>query len=257
MEVVLKFITDILSEPATLIALFTGVGYILLRKPVEKIISGTIKSFVGFLILGAGATVVVGALTNFSSVFEVAFGFQGVIPNNEAIVSIALVQYGAVTSLIMIFGMIMNLIFARFTPLKYVFLTGHHTLFMACLIGVVMISCGIPTVYTVILGSILLGFLMVLMPAIAQPFMRKITGTNDVAMGHFGTISYVIAALAGKVFSKKSKEQSTENFNIPQRLSFLRDTTVALAITMVILFVIVSAFAGGSYIEAELSDGKS
>lgn len=45
-------------------------------------------------------------------------------------------KYGASTALIMAFGMVANIIVARFTRLKYIFLTGHHTFYMACMIGV-------------------------------------------------------------------------------------------------------------------------
>ena len=42
----------------------------------------------GFVILGAGATVLIGSLDHFSKMFDHAFQVQGVIPNNEAIVAL-------------------------------------------------------------------------------------------------------------------------------------------------------------------------
>ncbi|SQC57560.1 integral membrane protein [Klebsiella pneumoniae] len=33
----------------------------------------------------------------------------------------------------------------------------------------------------------------VLMPALAQPVVRRITGSDDVALGHFCTIGYPVA----------------------------------------------------------------
>ncbi len=47
-------------------------------------------------------------------------------------------KYGASTALIMAFGMVANILVARFTRLKYIFLTGHHTFYMACMIGVIL-----------------------------------------------------------------------------------------------------------------------
>jgi PTS system ascorbate-specific IIC component len=35
-----------------------------MRKPVSKVISGTLKSILGFVILGAGANVLIGSLNN-------------------------------------------------------------------------------------------------------------------------------------------------------------------------------------------------
>ena len=39
--------------------------------------------------LPAGATLVVNSLGDFATIFQHAFGIKGVVPNNEAIVSIA------------------------------------------------------------------------------------------------------------------------------------------------------------------------
>ena len=72
------------------------------------------------------------------SMFEQGFHVQGIVPNNEAIVSLALKEYGTITALIMALGMFWNIFIARFTKLKYIFLTGHHTLYMACMIGIIL-----------------------------------------------------------------------------------------------------------------------
>ena len=90
-----------------------------------------------------------------------AFHIQGVIPNNEAIVAIAQQMFGTETALIMGFGFVANILFARFTPWKYIFLTGHHTFFMAALLSAVLGTSGMEGATLVIVGSLLLGFFMV------------------------------------------------------------------------------------------------
>lgn len=209
----------------------------------------------GFVILGAGATVLIGSLDHFSKMFDHAFQVQGVIPNNEAIVAAAQTNFGTATALIMVFGMIMNLLFARFTPLKYIFLTGHHTLFMACLIAASLSVGGMSGTPLIIVGSIILGLCMVVFPAILQPTVRQITGSDDFAVGHFGSVGYYISAKIGKLFGNKTK--STEDIQVPKSLGFLRDTSVAISLTMSVFFVIVALFAGPSYIEAQLSAGSN
>lgn len=246
---------DILGTPAILVGLFALIGLLLQRKAFTDVIAGTLKTIMGFIMLSVGASVIVGALDIFSKMFNQAFQISGVIPNNEAIVAVAQKTFGTETALIMVVGMLVNILLARITPLKYIFLTGHHTMFMACLIAVILVTGGLKGVPLVIIGSIILGVLMVVSPAILQPFVRKITGSNDFAIGHFGSVGYFVSAWVGKWLGNPKK--STEDIKVPQQLGFLRDTSVAVSLTMALLFIIVSLFAGKGYIESELSEGMN
>lgn len=246
---------DILGTPAILVGLFALIGLLIQKKSSSTVLSGTLKTIMGFVILGAGATVLIGSLDHFSKMFDHAFQVQGVIPNNEAIVAAAQTNFGTATALIMVFGMIMNLLLARFTPLKYIFLTGHHTLFMACLIAASLSVGGMSGTPLIIVGSIILGLCMVVFPAILQPTVRQITGSDDFAVGHFGSVGYYVSAKIGKLVGNKAR--TTEDIQVPKSLGFLRDTSVAISLTMAIFFVIVALFAGPSYIEAQLSNGSN
>lgn len=252
-ERILKLLMDILSTPAVLVALISLVGLIILKKPASDIVKGTTKTFLGFLVISAGAGIIVGSLEPFGKMFEEAFSVNGVVPNNEAIVAMALTKYGSATAFIMFFGMIANILIARFTRLKYIFLTGHHTLYMACMLAVILVVSGLKGVPLIIVGSLALGLIMAVFPAICQPFMRKITGNDSVGFGHFSSLGYVLAGLVGKVVGKGSR--STEEIKFPKGLGFLRDSSVTISLTMVILYVIIALFAGPSYVEAELSGG--
>jgi len=246
---------DILGTPAILVGLFAFVGLLIQKKSASTVLSGTLKTIMGFVILGAGATVLIGSLNHFSNMFDHAFNVQGVIPNNEAIVAAAQTNFGTASAMIMVFGMIMNILFARFTPLKYIFLTGHHTLFMACLIAASLSVGGMSGTPLIIVGSILLGICMVVFPAILQPTVRQITGSDDFAVGHFGSIGYYVSAKIGMFIGNKAK--STEDIKVPKSLGFLRDTSVAVSLTMSLFFIIVALFAGQTYIEGQLSGGSN
>ncbi len=251
----LSVILDILSVPSILVGLVALVGLIAQKKSTSEVIKGTIKTIMGFLVLGGGANIVVGSLAHFGTMFQQGFGVQGIVPNNEAIVALALKTYGTQTALIMAFGMIANILIARFTKLKYIFLTGHHTLYMACMIAAILVAGGVEGVALVVVGSILLGFTMAFFPAIAQPTMRKITGDDNVAFAHFSTLGYVLSAGVGKLVGKNSK--STEEMEFPQGLTFLRDTSVAISLVMAILYIVVAIAAGPEYIETNLSAGQN
>lgn len=255
MNGVLKVLIDFVSEPSILVGIMVILGLVLQKKPVEDIIKGSIKAMVGFLVISSAAGVITGALGPFGQMFEYGFNVKGVIPNNEAVVAIALDEYGTSTALIMTFGMVANILIARFTKFKYIFLTGHHTLFMACMIAVILVSGGMSGFNLIFTGSLALGLIMVLSPAMCQPFMKAITKNDAVAMGHFSSIGYAIAALIGKAVGKGSK--STEEMKVPKSLSFLRDSAVSISLTMLVLYIVVAVVAGAEFIETNLSGGTN
>ncbi|MBF4317387.1 PTS ascorbate transporter subunit IIC [Vibrio anguillarum] len=244
---------DVLSEPAVLVGLIALIGLIAQKKPLTECIKGTVKTILGFIILGAGAGLVVGSLGDFATIFQHAFGITGVVPNNEAIVSIAQKSFGKEMAMIMFFAMLVNISIARLTPWKFIFLTGHHTLFMSMMVAAILSSSGMSGIPLIALGSIVVGSVMVFFPAIAHRYMRQVTGSDDVAIGHFSTLSYVLAGFIGSKFG--NKEHSTEDMNVPKSLLFLRDTPVAISFTMGIIFMVTCLFAGGEFVR-EVSGGK-
>ena len=255
MNGVLKVLIDFVSEPSILVGIMVILGLVLQKKPVEDIIKGSIKAMVGFLVISSAAGVITGALGPFGQMFEHGFNVKGVIPNNEAVVAIALDEYGTSTALIMTFGMVANILIARFTKFKYIFLTGHHTLFMACMIAVILVSGGMSGFNLIYTDSLALGLIMVLSPAMCQPFMKAITKNDAVAMGHFSSIGYAMAALIGIAVGKGSK--STEEMKVPKSLSFLRDSAVSISLTMLVLYIVVAVVAGAEFIETNLSGGTN
>ena len=239
----LDFIVNILSTPAILVGLLALVGLVLQGKAIEEVVKGTLKTIVGFLVLSAGASFLQsGSLLAFGELFNYAFDMQGVVPNNEAVVADALTNFGQASAIIMCLGMVLNIVLARFSRLNYIFLTGHHTLYMACMLAIVLNFGGLEGWPLYIAGGCLLGLIMVLSPAYCHSTMRKITKTDDIAFGHFGGFGYWVSAQIGKLF-KGGK--STEDINFPQRLAFLRDTTVSIGLTMVIFFIVVTGVAVG------------
>ena len=252
----LNVIVDILSQPAILVAMIALIGLLAQRKNIPDTLKGTTKTFVGFLVISAGAGILQGALAPFGEMFQQAFNVSGVVPNNEAIVALALNEYGSSTALIMFFGMVFNVLIARFTRFKYIFLTGHHTLYMACMLAVIFTVAGFTSFSLILTAGLALGIIMTLSPAIIQPFVRQVTGNNNVALGHFSGIGYAASGLIGKLVKGKNS-RSTENIPFPKGLGFLRDSTVSIALTMTVIYLIVAIFAGPTYIEADLSNGTN
>ncbi|AEJ53773.1 PTS ascorbate transporter subunit IIC [Streptococcus salivarius] len=256
MKGLLNLFVSIATQPAILVSLIALIGLVLQKKKLTDIISGTIKTVVGFLVLIGGAGILLDALAPFSEMFQTALNTQGVVPSNEAVVAVALKEYGSQTALIMLVGMIVNVLLARFTRFKYLFLTGQTMMYISCITAVILISAKVESDLLVILfGGIFVGTLLTVTPAITQPFMKKITGNNKVAMGHTGNIGYASAGVIGKWFG--NSKHSTEDLNIPKSFGFLRDSTVSIMLVMTVVYLVLSIATGFDYVEKHLSNGTS
>lgn len=239
----LNFIINILSTPAILVGLLTCAGMILQKKAIEDVVKSTIKTIVGFMVLSAGSSFLQsGSLLAFGDLFNYAFNMQGVVPNSEAAVSLALNEFATSTAYIMALGMVLNIVLARFSKMHFIFLTGHHTLYMAAMISIMLSVAGLDGTMMVVAGGMLLAFIMCFSPMICEPTMKKIVHTDELGFGHFGGIGYWLSAQIAKLF-KGSK--STEEINFPQRLTFLRDTTVSISLAMIVFFLVVCGVAVG------------
>lgn len=251
---ILNFFRDILREPAFLMGLIAMVGLIALKSPSHKILTGTLGPILGYIMLSAGADVISSNLTPLSEMIEFGFNIRGVVPNNEAVTSVAQTVLGVETMSILILGLIFNVLIARFTRYKYVFLTGHHSFFMACLLSAVLGAIGFEGWVLILIGGFFLGAWSAISPAIGQKYTLLATDGDEVAMGHFGSIGYYVSAAIGSVVGKNSK--STEDIKVPEKWSFLRNTTISTALTMVI-FYLIAAIAAGSEFVSTLSGGTS
>jgi PTS system ascorbate-specific IIC component len=244
--IILEFFRDVLKQPALLMGIMALIGLIALKRPMFKVMTGTLKPILGYLMLGAGADFIVANLTPLGKMIEEGFHITGVVPNNEAIVSVAQKVLGIETMSILLAGLVINLIIARFTKYKYVFLTGHHSFFMACLLSAVLGASGMKGFELILIGGFLLGAWSAISPAIGQQYTLKVTDGDEIAMGHFGSLGYYLSAWVGKFAGKA--EESTEKMEIPEQWGFLRDTTISTALTMMVFYLIAAIAAGPNYV---------
>lgn len=255
---VLNFIIDnILINASVVLGLVALIGLLLQKKSASECISGTFKTMMGFMVLSAGSGVIVGALEPFGVWFSAGLGIQGSVASIEAVLAVAMQNdiVGRDIALVYAGIFVVNLIIARFTKWKYVFLNGEAPIYMAMasiLFGVGL--CGFGHVPAILIGAVVGGICCILFPAIAQPFVRKITGGNDIALGHFCTIGYVLSAGVSKLTGDASK--STEDSQFSPKLSFLQDTYLAVGAVMIPLYVIIALLAGPEVV-GESAGGKN
>lgn len=238
----IDLLIDVLGTASILVGFMVLVGLLLQRRKASEVISGTLKAIIGFIIFGAGGGLAGAALGDFQSWFFEGFGLNGVLPLAEAVTALAQERFGTVISLIMVLGFVVNLVVARITPFKYIFLTGQHNLFLAALLTCALKSLGLGNTVTVAVGALLLGICAAIYPAIAQPFMRKVTGSDDIAIGHYCTLTYALSGwLGGKV---GNPEQSTEKLKLPGWLSIFKDYVISVSISVGVIFYVAAVAAG-------------
>ena len=248
---VINFIIDnILTQASITISLIAMFGLILQRKSVGQIISGSLKTLLGFQVLNAGSSIIVGSLTYFGHIFTAGFDMQGIIPSIEAINGQAMNQLGLGRDIALTFLMIFifNIFIARFTRWKYIFLTGQAILWMATMTTVFGSFAGLSGVTLILVGGFIGALFAVFMPAIAQPIIRKVTGSNDIALGHFCTIGYLFeAGVAYLVGERGENKRSIEDMKLPKSFEFLQDTYLSVMVVMIPLYIITALFAGEAY----------
>ena len=245
--VVLNFIiNNILTQAAVVIGLIACLGLALQKKSAGTVVSGTLKTMLGFLVLSAGSSVIQSSLTFFGAAFNAAFHMKegAVVASIEAINGQAMSDLGLGGEIaITLAGIfVVNVILARVTKFKYIFLTGQALLWESTLCVVFAYFLGLRGLPLILIGSIVGGVFATLMPALAQPIMRQITGSDDIALGHLCTVGYIVSAMVAKVTGDKSK--SAEDIQLPKSLEFLQDTYLSVMTVMIPFYLITAAFAG-------------
>ena len=234
---------NLFSQPALLIGLIAMIGLIAQKASFSKTVTGTLKTAVGFLILTEGSNLIVAALLGLVPMLEGAFGFQAAGLGGARLDEF-IANYGGYAALIMTFGFLINVLLARFTPMKYIYLTGHLMWWISLVVlsAMVEITPGATRLGYVLVGSIICGVYWTIQPAYIQPLMRKLTGHDQLAYGHTSSSNAWLAGKLGKFVG--NPEQSSEDVKLPDSLTFFRDITAGTALVIAAMLVIATIVGG-------------
>src|SRR5699024_6272116 len=116
---------NIFGESARLIGFIVLVGLLLQKKRVSQTLSGTFKAINGFLIIMLAAAIISHALSVFVPLWAAVFNsesesFSGYMGQEEFNG-----RFGSAVARAMAIGFLIDVIMARFTRFKYIYLTGH------------------------------------------------------------------------------------------------------------------------------------
>ncbi len=227
--------------PTFMLGLVALVGLLLLKKSFSEVITGTIKTMAGVLIIFTAVDVLVGVINPIATLFGQIYAHEGQAVAADWVGFLG--SYGIEIVLVMVLGFLVNLFLARVTKLKYVFLTGHIMFWNAFIVVGALADGGrIGRLAIIIAGSLIHGLFSTIFPALIAPFVFKLTGKKDFTIGHTTTILAVIGALVGKWFGDPSK--STEDLDLPEGWSFFKSMTVSTSIIMFLLYLVMGFIAG-------------
>jgi len=253
----LDFILEVIQTPAIILGLVALIGLSIQKKSGGQIFSGSLKTALGMIMVSAGAGFLVTNILPFVSLFNEVFGLTGFATGSEAVVGAiqnSVPVIARTSSLILALGFLVNILIARFSPLKYIFLTGHMTWILSVAVAHALYSAGFDEAIIISLGSVIQGLLMVILPAIGQPLVRKLTGNDNFAIAHLTTLGTVPAGYIGGLLGDKSKD--AEELKIPKQLEFFKDTAVSISIVMGLFYLVVAILAGPEVV-GEFAGGQN
>lgn len=238
MNVLSWLANNVFSEPTILLGIIVILGLVAQGKNFSDTFIGVIKAMLGFLIIGEGAGIIVRALLVFQPLWAAIFDLETQQLTSFLGQEAFNAQFGTAITLAMTMGFVINVLLARLTPFKYIYLTGHMMFWTTTIFAGVMVHANPNISFNslVLFLSVFMGLYWTIQPAIIQPFMKIITKNDNLALGHTSSSVALLGALCGKFVGIGSRD--SEDLQVPSSLSFLRDSNVITALVMVFLFLI-------------------
>jgi len=247
MELYSDLINNIFKQTFLIISIYIALGCILQKKSFQLTSSSVIKGAVGVTLISIGGEVISEALMSLTYLFQRSFQLIGIVAGNERLAAYSEIKFGSTLYSIMIVGMLVNILVAKTSRFKYIFLTGHQIIYMSSVLAIIFTYLGLSTVWSVVCGGLLLGILMSVLPALIQPYTKEITGKGNVAVGHFSTLGFYLCAKIGESLAMFKPNREEENRH--KRPSIFVDNMFVTTFSMIIIFVVCSMLAGKAYTE--------
>lgn len=227
-------INEIFNQGAIFLALIACIGLILQKKSFTDVVRGTMMTAIGFFVLNAGTGLITG-----NSINGIATAFNTILPQSAAPAAVDIGGiYGTQIGIVMVLAFTINLLFARFTKWKSVFLTGHMLYWFPFVFIAAGVNAGLTGTKLIVLATVFTATYMIVSPNLMRPFVKEVTGDDSFTIGHPTTVLSIISGLLGKVVG--NKEQSTEKLVFPKSLGFLREVSITGSIVICLTYIVIA-----------------
>lgn len=235
--------------------LFFAVAAFQLRKhgKLSRAVAGGLHAALGYCMVCIGAAVTPEATGALSRLMQSAFGIRGGVMSSEVFGAALLLRYGAEGIAVMLLAFGVNLLLARYTRLKGVFLTAHHLLYLALLTVALMVGVyELPLMLVIPLGAAVLGAYAWLSVAATRTTIERATGMPDVGMANSSSEAALIGRFLGSAAGSRGREYAS-----PERRggSAMKSIPLVAAGSTLIAYIALCACAGVEQSRAILGDG--
>lgn len=251
-DIISLLISQVLSVPAVLMGLIALFGLALSGKSVSETFVGTLKTMFGIIILNLGVGAIVNATLPLSNVMNAAFKVHGIIPDG----TLGLI-YGMLTpinfpmtfSFVLALSLVLQLVIARFTPLKCIHLTGHILLGWSFNFTLICFAFGLRDIPLIVVASIMAAFYFTGMPWIVHRWDKDWIPDAGFTLGHDEYLAIIFGCTVGPYIGDPEKE-SCEKLQLPGWLSVFQDNTISSTLVMLVLWISMVLLAGQSAVTA-------
>ncbi|WP_440894720.1 PTS ascorbate transporter subunit IIC [Amphibacillus sp. Q70] len=233
----MTFITEnILRNPPILLGLIAMIGLLVQRKNIADVVKGSLMAAFGMIILDAGVDLIVSTISPINEAFQEVVA--GDVAVGEALNDATFTaSHGGNVGLAMFLGLVIHLLIARFTKVKTIFLTGHMLWWFPFIFVAAGVEGGMDGVSVILFGGILSALYWSFMPWLMRKYVWAVTEDESFLIGHpTGVLSLISGFIAKRVGNKNN---STEDINVPKKLSFFREISVTGAIVILLMYIVV------------------
>jgi PTS system ascorbate-specific IIC component len=247
---IVDFVTgQIFNDVTKVFGIVALLGLVLQRKKIEDVFTGTLRTMIGWIVLFAGVLMLFENVAPATEILRQGFGGElvaGALAEGRS--AEFFVEYGPQFGIIIVGAFIVNLILARITPFKIVYMTVHLLLQNAWVFVAILLSVTAWSIGTIVIVSILfLGFWQTFIPWATLPWSRKVIGSDDFTLGHGIHLNVIITSwLASKI---GNPEDSAEDIEFPERLSFMGDPVLMTIIIFTALYLVGVIAAGPGWVQ--------